>query len=112
MLHFDYFHLISVFCWFSQRFCPVKDETPPVGAYDDPRCALEILKKGRGAKKNPFGLTAVRFLPENKSKATPGVFFCANVNLGHVLNAKCLVSVECSQRSDLDCARGTNMRQR
>ncbi|XP_016363334.1 sperm-tail PG-rich repeat-containing protein 2-like [Sinocyclocheilus anshuiensis] len=35
-------------------------------------CALEILKKGRGVKKNPFGLTAVRFLPENRSKATPG----------------------------------------
>ncbi|XP_067264193.1 sperm-tail PG-rich repeat-containing protein 2 [Chanodichthys erythropterus] len=56
----------------AQRFSPVKDETPPVGAYDDPRCALEILKKGRRVKKNPFGLTAVRFLPENKSKATPG----------------------------------------
>ncbi|XP_050965225.1 sperm-tail PG-rich repeat-containing protein 2 isoform X1 [Labeo rohita] len=56
----------------AQRFSPVKDETPPVGAYDDPRCALEILKKGRGVKKNPFGLTAVRFLPENRSNATPG----------------------------------------
>uniref|UniRef100_A0A673KPB6 Sperm-tail PG-rich repeat-containing protein 2-like n=1 Tax=Sinocyclocheilus rhinocerous TaxID=307959 RepID=A0A673KPB6_9TELE len=56
----------------AQRFSPVKDETPPVGAYDDPRCALEILKKGRGVKKNAFGLTAVRFLPENRSKATPG----------------------------------------
>lgn len=56
----------------AQRFSPVKDETPPVGAYNDPRCALEILKKGRGVKKNPFGLTAVRFLPENRSKATPG----------------------------------------
>ncbi|XP_058630621.1 sperm-tail PG-rich repeat-containing protein 2 [Onychostoma macrolepis] len=56
----------------AQRFSPVKDETPPVGAYNDPRCALEILKKGRGVKKNPFGLTAVRFLTENRSKATPG----------------------------------------
>uniref|UniRef100_A0A8C1A9Q7 Sperm tail PG-rich repeat containing 2 n=1 Tax=Cyprinus carpio carpio TaxID=630221 RepID=A0A8C1A9Q7_CYPCA len=56
----------------AQRFSLVKDETPPVGAYNDPRCALEILKKGRGVKKNPFGLTAVRFLPENRSKATPG----------------------------------------
>ncbi|XP_059405451.1 sperm-tail PG-rich repeat-containing protein 2 isoform X2 [Carassius carassius] len=56
----------------AQRFSPVKDETPPVGAYNDPRCALEILKKGRGVKKNPFGMTAVRFLPENRSKATPG----------------------------------------
>ncbi|RXN22305.1 sperm-tail PG-rich repeat-containing 2 isoform X1 [Labeo rohita] len=55
-----------------KRFSPVKDETPPVGAYDAPRCALEILKKGRGVKKNPFGLTAVRFLPENRSNATPG----------------------------------------
>ncbi|XP_067296404.1 sperm-tail PG-rich repeat-containing protein 2 isoform X2 [Pseudorasbora parva] len=55
-----------------KRFSPVKDDAPPVGAYDDPRCALEILKKGRGVKKNPFGLTAVRFLPENRSKATPG----------------------------------------
>ncbi|XP_052413427.1 sperm-tail PG-rich repeat-containing protein 2 [Carassius gibelio] len=56
----------------AQRFSPVKDETPPVGAYNDPRCALEILKKGRGVKKNPFGMTAVRFLPGNRSKATPG----------------------------------------
>lgn len=56
----------------AQRFSPVKDETPPVGAYNDPRCALEILKKGRALNKNPFGQTAVRFLPENRSKATPG----------------------------------------
>ncbi|KAK7172586.1 hypothetical protein R3I93_002640 [Phoxinus phoxinus] len=56
----------------AQRFSPVKDETPPVGAYEDPRCALEILKKDRRVKKNPFGLTAARFLPENRSKATPG----------------------------------------
>lgn len=103
------FHLISVLCWFSQRFSPVKDETPPVGAYEDPRCALEILKKDRRVKKNPFGLTAARFLPENRSKATPGlcrcVLFCVDVNLGHILNAECLVSVGFSQRSDLDCAR-------
>uniref|UniRef100_A0A9J7ZX18 Uncharacterized protein n=1 Tax=Cyprinus carpio carpio TaxID=630221 RepID=A0A9J7ZX18_CYPCA len=46
----------------TQRFSPVKDETPPVG----------ILKKGRGVKKNPFSLTAVCFLPENRPKATPG----------------------------------------
>uniref|UniRef100_A0A8C2L6J8 Uncharacterized protein n=1 Tax=Cyprinus carpio TaxID=7962 RepID=A0A8C2L6J8_CYPCA len=46
----------------TQRFSPVKDETPPVGAYDDPRCV----------KKNPFSLTAVCFLPENRPKATPG----------------------------------------
>lgn len=51
----------------------MKDEAPPVGAYDDPRCALDVLKKTSGINKSPFGLTAVRFLPENKMNATPGL---------------------------------------
>ncbi|XP_055054288.2 sperm-tail PG-rich repeat-containing protein 2 isoform X2 [Misgurnus anguillicaudatus] len=56
----------------AQRFSSSKDEAPPVGAYDDPRCALELLKKSSGVNKSPFGATAVRFLPENQMKSTPG----------------------------------------
>ncbi|XP_056600892.1 sperm-tail PG-rich repeat-containing protein 2 isoform X2 [Triplophysa dalaica] len=56
----------------AQRFSPVKDEAPPVGAYDDPRGALDALKKPRAVNKSPFGLSAVRFLPENRVNATPG----------------------------------------
>ncbi|KAI7813410.1 sperm-tail PG-rich repeat-containing protein 2 [Triplophysa rosa] len=56
----------------AQRFSPVKDEAPPVGAYDDPRGALDVLKKPRAVNKSPFGLSTVRFLPENRMNATPG----------------------------------------
>ncbi|KAA0717462.1 Sperm-tail PG-rich repeat-containing protein 2 [Triplophysa tibetana] len=55
-----------------KRFSPMKDEAPPVGAYDDPRGALDALKKPRAVNKSPFGLSAVRFLPENRVNATPG----------------------------------------
>ncbi|XP_046697185.1 sperm-tail PG-rich repeat-containing protein 2 isoform X3 [Silurus meridionalis] len=54
------------------RFCSVKDVAPPVGSYDDPRCALESLKKLSGVKKSPFNLTAARFLPQNRKNITPG----------------------------------------
>ncbi|XP_062310033.1 sperm-tail PG-rich repeat-containing protein 2 [Osmerus eperlanus] len=56
----------------AQRFCPVKERAPPLGVYDDPRCALELLKKTTGMKRSPFGLTAVRFSPGNHRDDSPG----------------------------------------
>ncbi|KAB5515300.1 hypothetical protein PHYPO_G00250260 [Pangasianodon hypophthalmus] len=54
------------------RFCSVKNVAPPVGSYNDPRCALEGLKKCSGVKKSPFNITAARFIPENRKNTTPG----------------------------------------
>ncbi|KAL0979821.1 hypothetical protein UPYG_G00190170 [Umbra pygmaea] len=56
----------------AQRFVDLKDLSPPVGVYNDPRCAMEILKKTTGMRKSPFGLTAVRFVPDNQKRSTPG----------------------------------------
>ncbi|XP_067467411.1 sperm-tail PG-rich repeat-containing protein 2 isoform X1 [Thunnus thynnus] len=56
----------------TERFNPVKEVSPPVGAYNDPRCALELVKKTTGVKKSPFGLTAVRFTLNDKKCHTPG----------------------------------------
>ncbi|XP_036954341.1 sperm-tail PG-rich repeat-containing protein 2 [Acanthopagrus latus] len=56
----------------AERFSDVKEVAPPVGTYDDPRCALEVLKKTTGAKKTPFGINAVRFTPNQKKSSTPG----------------------------------------
>nr|XP_015195799.1 PREDICTED: sperm-tail PG-rich repeat-containing protein 2 isoform X2 [Lepisosteus oculatus] len=55
-----------------KRFAPVKSETPAPGAYDDPRTALERLRKITGMKKSPFGVTAVRFTPVSRKTITPG----------------------------------------
>ncbi|KAK2845976.1 hypothetical protein Q7C36_010830 [Tachysurus vachellii] len=54
------------------RFCLKKDVAPPVGSYNDPRCALEHLNKHNGVNKSPFNLTAARFIPENRKNTTPG----------------------------------------
>ncbi|KAK3514804.1 hypothetical protein QTP70_032325, partial [Hemibagrus guttatus] len=54
------------------RFCSVKDVVPPVGSYNDPRCALESLNKHNGVKRSPFNLTAARFTPEHRKNTTPG----------------------------------------
>ncbi|XP_019907848.2 sperm-tail PG-rich repeat-containing protein 2 isoform X2 [Esox lucius] len=56
----------------TERFVAVKEQAPPVGIYNDPRCALEILKKTTGMKRSPFGLTAVRFFPDSHKQCTPG----------------------------------------
>ncbi|KAM7392077.1 hypothetical protein PAMP_022713 [Pampus punctatissimus] len=56
----------------TERFNPVKEVSPPVGAYNDPRCALELVKRTTGVKKSPFGLTAVRFTPNHRKCSTPG----------------------------------------
>ncbi|XP_047448374.1 sperm-tail PG-rich repeat-containing protein 2 [Mugil cephalus] len=56
----------------TQRFGLVKEESPPVGTYNDPRCALELLKRSKEVKKSPFGISAARF-PSNRKKASiPG----------------------------------------
>ncbi|XP_035514116.1 sperm-tail PG-rich repeat-containing protein 2 [Morone saxatilis] len=56
----------------TERFGHVKEVSPPVGLYNDPRCALELLKKTTGVKKSPFGITAVRFTRNHKKCSTPG----------------------------------------
>ncbi|XP_074493926.1 sperm-tail PG-rich repeat-containing protein 2 [Sebastes fasciatus] len=56
----------------AERFSPTKEVAPPVGVYNDPRCALELLKKTTGVKKSPFGITAVRFTRDHKKCSTPG----------------------------------------
>ncbi|XP_044053082.1 sperm-tail PG-rich repeat-containing protein 2 isoform X2 [Siniperca chuatsi] len=56
----------------TERFGVVKEVSPPVGVYNDPRCALELLKKTTGLKKNPFGITTVRFTCNHKKCSTPG----------------------------------------
>ncbi|XP_073323022.1 sperm-tail PG-rich repeat-containing protein 2 isoform X2 [Pagrus major] len=55
----------------AERFSDVKEVAPPVGTYNDPRCALEVLKRTTGAKKSPFGINAMRFTPNQKC-STPG----------------------------------------
>ncbi|XP_033889712.2 sperm-tail PG-rich repeat-containing protein 2 [Acipenser ruthenus] len=56
----------------TQRFAPVKSITPAPGSYNDPRTALQYLTKITGMKRSPFGLTAVRFIPESIKTKTPG----------------------------------------
>ncbi|KAL2091742.1 hypothetical protein ACEWY4_011540 [Coilia grayii] len=56
----------------AERFTPVKEVAPPVGTYNDPRCALELLQKTSGLKKSGFGLTAMRFVSEKRKPSTPG----------------------------------------
>uniref|UniRef100_A0A3B1J6D7 Sperm-tail PG-rich repeat containing 2 n=1 Tax=Astyanax mexicanus TaxID=7994 RepID=A0A3B1J6D7_ASTMX len=54
------------------RFSPVKQVAPPVGSYNDPRSALESLKKNSGLKRSPFNLTAARFTLDHRTHSTPG----------------------------------------
>ncbi|CAL8346224.1 unnamed protein product [Lota lota] len=65
----------------TKRFTSAKEVGPPVGTYNDPRCALELLKRPIGSKRSPFGVTAVRFTHESRKHSTPGpgsynVFHC------------------------------------
>ena len=55
-----------------QRFTSAKEVGPPVGAYNDPRSALELLKRPLGSKRGPFGGTAVRFKHQSRKDSTPG----------------------------------------
>ncbi|XP_076855303.1 sperm-tail PG-rich repeat-containing protein 2 [Brachyhypopomus gauderio] len=54
------------------RFRPGKEVAPPVGTYNDPRCALDSLKKAGVQNRSPFSLSAARFLPGNRKYTTPG----------------------------------------
>uniref|UniRef100_A0A3Q3JBI2 Uncharacterized protein n=1 Tax=Monopterus albus TaxID=43700 RepID=A0A3Q3JBI2_MONAL len=55
----------------TERFSSVEEVSPPVGLYNDPRGALELLKRTAGVKKSPFGITAARFT-NHKNCSTPG----------------------------------------
>uniref|UniRef100_A0A665TGP3 Sperm tail PG-rich repeat containing 2 n=1 Tax=Echeneis naucrates TaxID=173247 RepID=A0A665TGP3_ECHNA len=56
----------------TERFSTAKELSPPVDSYNDPRCALELLKRTTGANKSPFGITAVCFTPTHIKCSTPG----------------------------------------
>lgn len=55
-----------------KRFSSGKNCVPAPGSYNDPRHALEALKKIRGLKRSPFGQTATRFEPSPNIRKTPG----------------------------------------
>lgn len=52
----------------------MNEVSPPVGTYNDPRCALELLKRTSGIKKSPFGVTAPRFSSNHRKGTTPGQY--------------------------------------
>ncbi|XP_033476361.2 sperm-tail PG-rich repeat-containing protein 2 [Epinephelus lanceolatus] len=56
----------------TERFSSAKELSPPVGVYNDPRSALELLKRTTGVKKSPFGITSVRFPHDHKTCSAPG----------------------------------------
>ncbi|TNM89673.1 hypothetical protein fugu_003907 [Takifugu bimaculatus] len=56
----------------AERFSQTKEVSPPVGTYNDPRCALELLKKASGAKSIPFGVRASRFSQKHEKRSSPG----------------------------------------
>uniref|UniRef100_K7GDB4 Sperm tail PG-rich repeat containing 2 n=1 Tax=Pelodiscus sinensis TaxID=13735 RepID=K7GDB4_PELSI len=57
----------------SKRFVDVKSITPAPGTYNEPRSALESLKRTTGMKKIPFGQTTVRFTQDSRLEKTPGL---------------------------------------
>lgn len=64
---------VNLIC-FLQRFSKMKEGTPAPGAYNDPRHALDALRKVSGLKKSPFGQTSVRFISENRGGPGPGAY--------------------------------------
>ncbi|XP_043922207.1 sperm-tail PG-rich repeat-containing protein 2 [Protopterus annectens] len=56
----------------TERFAPVKAITPAPGSYNDPRTALQSLRKTSGLKKTPFGQSSVRFSADSRLQRTPG----------------------------------------
>ncbi|XP_061673123.1 sperm-tail PG-rich repeat-containing protein 2 isoform X2 [Syngnathoides biaculeatus] len=56
----------------TERFKIAKEDSPPVGAYDDPRCAIPKAHYATGVRKSPFGVTAERFPPNRIGGSTPG----------------------------------------
>ncbi|XP_067413496.1 sperm-tail PG-rich repeat-containing protein 2 [Emydura macquarii macquarii] len=59
----------------SKRFVHMKSITPAPGTYNEPRSALESLKKTSGMKKIPFGQSTVRFTQDSRLEKTPGPAF-------------------------------------
>uniref|UniRef100_A0A3Q2ZJF5 Sperm tail PG-rich repeat containing 2 n=1 Tax=Hippocampus comes TaxID=109280 RepID=A0A3Q2ZJF5_HIPCM len=56
----------------TERFKPAKEESPPVGAYNDPRYAIQMSHDATRVHKSPFGVTAERFPPNRNGGCTPG----------------------------------------
>ena len=50
----------------------MKGLDPGPGSYNDPRSAMEALKKVTGLKRSPFGQTSVRFTQNKTLKKNPG----------------------------------------
>ncbi|XP_077156950.1 sperm-tail PG-rich repeat-containing protein 2 [Paroedura picta] len=71
---------VAPFLSLAERFTPVKSSTPAPGTYNEPRCALESLKKA--SKNIPFGHTSVRFTEGYRLQKTPGPAFYNILNHG------------------------------
>uniref|UniRef100_A0A8C6TZD2 Sperm tail PG-rich repeat containing 2 n=1 Tax=Neogobius melanostomus TaxID=47308 RepID=A0A8C6TZD2_9GOBI len=56
----------------AERFSPVREVAPPVGTYDDPRSALEVLRKSTAVKNSPFSSSATRFSRDYCRTSLPG----------------------------------------
>ncbi|XP_077377403.1 sperm-tail PG-rich repeat-containing protein 2 [Festucalex cinctus] len=56
----------------TERFKPAKEESPPVGSYNDPRCAIRMSHGATTVHKSPFGVAAERFPPNRNGGSTPG----------------------------------------
>lgn len=56
----------------AKRFGKQSTVAPAPGTYNDPRTALDSLKKITGLKRSPFGQTSVRFAKDHHIKKTPG----------------------------------------
>lgn len=84
----------------AKRFQPIKNDIPAPGTYNDPRTALENLKKLSGMKNSPFGQTAIRF-ERQKASNTPGPASYKLKGIAEDIQRKALES--CTKR----CAFGT-----
>ncbi|XP_067902300.1 sperm-tail PG-rich repeat-containing protein 2 isoform X2 [Heterodontus francisci] len=56
----------------TRRFVPVKSTTPAPGWYNDPRTALQSLKRLSTKSRSPFGQNAARFVEDWRAAAEPG----------------------------------------
>ncbi|XP_078081279.1 sperm-tail PG-rich repeat-containing protein 2 [Mustelus asterias] len=56
----------------TKRFLPVKSITPAPGWYDDPRTALQTLKRISTKSRSPFGQNAARFVEDLRAGEEPG----------------------------------------
>ncbi|XP_077570695.1 sperm-tail PG-rich repeat-containing protein 2 [Stigmatopora nigra] len=55
-----------------QRFKDAKQEWPPVGTYNDPRCSFRTVHSATGEHKSPFGVTTQRFKKHRNGGSVPG----------------------------------------